>query len=226
MGNIRSLLERVPFMGSGTEIIFVEGNSTDHTREVIEAEIRRQNRFPCRFFSQTGQGKGDAVRLGLSKAQGDILMILDADLTVSPEDLPRFYQALVEGCGSFINGVRLVYPMEKKAMRFSNLLGNKFFSLGFSWVLGQPVKDTLCGTKALWKKDYERIHKQRHYFGDFDPFGDFDLLYGAAKLNLKIVDMPVRYQERTYGTTNIDRWKHGWMLLQMLIIGAMRLRFF
>jgi len=152
-------------------------------------------------------------------------MILDADLTVPPEDLPRFYQALVEGKGELVNGVRLVYPMEKEAMRFLNLLGNKFFSLVFTWLLGQPIKDTLCGTKVLRKEDYRTIAANRSYFGDFDPFGDFDLIFGAARLNFKIVDVPVRYRERTYGQTNIDRWRHGWLLLKMVAFAARRIKF-
>ncbi len=158
-------------------------------------------------------------------ASGDILMILDADLTVSPEDLPRFAQALQSGKCEFANGVRLVYPMEKEAMRFLNLLGNKFFSLAFSWLLGQPIKDTLCGTKVLWRADYEKIAANRVYFGDFDPFGDFDLLFGAAKLNLKILELPIRYRERTYGRTNISRWRHGWLLLRMVLFAIRRIKF-
>jgi len=165
------------------------------------------------------------VRAGFDAAQGEVLMILDADLTVPPEDLPRFYDALRSGRGEFINGVRLVYPMEREAMRFWNLLGNKFFSLAFSWLLGQPVKDTLCGTKVLWRKDYQRLAANRAYFGDFDPFGDFDLLFGAAKLGLRIIDLPIRYRERTYGTTNIDRWRHGWLLLRMVAFAASRIKF-
>ena len=152
-------------------------------------------------------------------------MILDADLTVAPEDLPRFLDALLSGKGDFINGVRLVYPMEKQAMRFFNLIGNKLFSLTFSWLLGQSIKDTLCGTKALRASDYQRLAEQRAYFGDFDPFGDFDLLFGAARMNLKIIDMPIRYRERTYGTTNIQRWRHGWLLLQMVLFAARRIKF-
>ena len=152
-------------------------------------------------------------------------MILDADLTVAPEDLPRFFDALRSGKGEFINGVRLVYPMQKQAMRFLNLLGNKFFSLAFSWLLGQSIKDTLCGTKVLWARDYQRIAAQRAYFGDFDPFGDFDLLFGAARLNLKIVALPIRYRERTYGTTNIQRWRHGVLLLRMVLFAARRIKF-
>ena len=177
------------------------------------------------FYRQSGTGKGDAVRLGFSKAKGDILMILDADLTMPPEDLPRFYHALADGRGDFINGVRLVYPMEKNAMRPLNYAGNKFFTIVFNFLLGQPLKDTLCGTKVLWKRDYETIRANRAYFGDFDPFGDFELIFGAAKLNLKIVDMPIRYRERTYGSTNIKRWKHGWLLLRMVFYAAGRLKF-
>ena len=152
-------------------------------------------------------------------------MILDADLTMPPENLPRFYDALVSEVGDFINGVRLVYPLQENAMRFFNLIGNKFFSVIFTFLLSQPVKDTLCGTKVLWKRDYEKIAANRSYFGNFDPFGDFDLLFGAAKLNLKIVDMPIRYSERVYGKTNIQRWKHGWLLLKMVLFAAKRLKF-
>jgi glycosyltransferase involved in cell wall biosynthesis len=212
-------------MGSGTEIVFVEGHSQDNTYDVIEQEIAAHPQQPSQLHRQGGAGKGDAVRLGFSQAKGDILMILDADMTVPPEDLPRFYDALASGKGDFINGVRLVYPMEDEAMRFFNLIGNKFFSLAFSWLLGQSIKDTLCGTKVLWKKDYELIASNRQYFGDFDPFGDYDLIFGAAKLGLKIVDLPVRYRARTYGTTNIQRWSHGWLLLRMVVFAAKRIKF-
>ena len=224
-GNIPAIFERTPEMGAGTELVFVEGHSKDDTYEAIERIIREHPERNAKLFRQQGKGKGDAVRLGFAQAGGDILMILDADLTVPPEDLPRFYDALVSGRGEMINGVRLVYPMEKEAMRFLNLLGNKFFSLVFSWLLGQPVKDTLCGTKVLRKSDYETIAANRSYFGDFDPFGDFDLLFGAARLNFKIVDIPIRYRERTYGETNIDRWRHGWLLLRMVAFAARRLKF-
>jgi hypothetical protein len=224
-GNIAAIFERTPQMGSGTEIVFVEGHSTDNTFAAIEHEVANHPQQRCKLLRQTGKGKGDAVRLGFEQATGDVLMILDADLTVAPEDLPRFLEALQTGKGDFINGVRLVYPMEKQAMRFFNFIGNKFFSLAFSWLLGQSVKDTLCGTKALWTVDYQRIAAQRHYFGDFDPFGDFDLLFGAARLNLKIVDMPIRYRERTYGATNIQRWRHGLLLLQMVMFAARRIKF-
>ncbi|MBF0553101.1 MAG: glycosyltransferase [Nitrospirae bacterium] len=224
-GNIASIFERTPQMGKSTELIFVEGHSTDNTYEVIGKEITNHPGIDASLYRQTGKGKGDAVRLGFEKAAGDVLMILDADMTVAPEDLPRFYHALWSGKGEFINGVRLVYSMEDNAMRFFNQVGNKFFSLAFSWLLGQPIKDTLCGTKVILKKDYEKIALNRPYFGDFDPFGDFDLLFGAAKLNLKIVEMPIRYRQRLYGTTNIQRWSHGWLLLKMVVFAASRIKF-
>ena len=224
-GNIENIMQRVPELGGQTEIVFVEGNSTDNTVAVITNMMERFPDRKCKFLQQSGKGKGDAVRLGFEAADGDILMILDADLTVPPEDLPRFYNAIVGGRGEFINGVRLVYPLGERSMRFFNILGNKFFSLAFSWLLGQPIKDTLCGTKVLWKKDYVTIAANRDYFGTFDPFGDFDLLFGAAKLNFKIAEIPIRYRSRTYGTTNIDRWQHGWLLIKMVIFAARRIKF-
>lgn len=224
-GNIKSIFERVPKMGSKTEIIFVEGHSRDNTYETIADEIPLHPLTPSLLLRQPGIGKADAIRLGFEKASGDILMILDADLTVPPEDLPRFYDAIVSGKGEFINGVRLVYPMEKEAMRTLNFIGNKLFSMAFSWLLGQPIKDTLCGTKVMWREDYQKIAANRSYFGDFDPFGDFDLIFGAAKLNRKIVDLPIRYRDRTYGTTNISRWKHGILLFRMVVFAARRIKF-
>lgn len=224
-GNIEDICRRTPEMGGGTELIFVEGNSRDNTYEVIEQIIADNPGRKAVLYRQSGSGKGDAVRLGFENANGDILMILDADMTVPPEDLHRFYEALVSGKCEFANGVRLVYPMEKEAMRYLNLIGNKFFSLAFSWLLGQSIKDTLCGTKVLWKDDYRDIVRNRSYFGDFDPFGDFDLLFGAARLNRKIVDIPIRYHERTYGSTNIQRWRHGWLLIKMVVFAAGRMKF-
>ena len=212
-GNVAAALARTPVMGSGTELIFVEGHSTDDTWETIQRAIKRYN-GPLKLsaFQQTGKGKGDAVRLGFAKATGDMLMILDADLTVPPEELPSFYDVIARGQADYVQGTRLVYPMEPGAMRFFNKLGNVAFSQLFTYLLQQPIKDTLCGTKVLWRRDYERIAAARSYFGDFDPFGDFDLIFGAARLNLKIVEIPVRYRDRTYGETNIQRWKHGLLL--------------
>lgn len=225
-GNIENIIKRLPDFGLNQEIIFVEGHSSDGTLEEIKKIVEKyKDKKNIKCAVQIGRGKGDAVRLGFEMARRDILMILDADLTVPPEDLPKFYQAIASGKGEFINGSRLVYPLEKESMRFFNILGNKFFSLMFSWILGQRIKDTLCGTKVLFKKDYEKIAAGRKYFGDFDPFGDFDLLFGAAKLNLKIVELPIHYQARTYGETNIQRWKHGWLLLKMTFFAMRKIKF-
>ena len=223
-GNIEEAVRRIPAFGLRQEIIFVEGHSSDGTAEEIERVRRSYPDRNIRLLVQDGRGKGDAVRLGFAQATGDVLMILDADLTMPPEDLPKFYQAIAGGKGEFINGCRLVYPMEEQAMRTLNLLGNKFFGMAFSWLLNQRIKDTLCGTKVLFREDYERMAAHRSYFGEFDPFGDFDLLFGAAKLNLKIVEVPIRYEERRYGTTNIRRFAHGWLLLKMTVYGFFRLK--
>jgi len=224
-GNVRSAVSRLPMLGSHTEIIFVDGNSTDGTPDEVQAVIAEHPELDIRLLHQgSGTGKGDAVRKGFDAATGDVLMILDADLTVAPEDLPKFWSALVEEKGEFINGSRLAYPMEKEAMRVANIAGNKVFGMVFSWILDQRITDTLCGTKVLWAADYRRIAANRALFGDFDPFGDFDLLFGAANLGLRIREVPIRYRERTYGVTNIQRWRHGVLLLRMALLGARRLR--
>jgi ubiquinone/menaquinone biosynthesis C-methylase UbiE len=224
-GNIENAIQRVPPIGDGVELVFVEGNSTDDTWDII---TNMKEKYPDKnivALRQDGKGKGDAVRKGFDVAAGDILMILDADLTVPPEALPQFYEDMISGRAEFVNGVRLVYPQENKAMRFCNLVANKFFSLAFSWLLGRSIKDTLCGTKVLWKRDYQRIAADRKYFGDFDPFGDYDLIFGASKQNLMIRDLPIRYRERVYGDTNINRWRDGLLLLRMVVFAAKRIRF-
>ena len=223
-GHIAPLVASLPKLPAGSEFVFVEGHSTDDTAAAIEREIAAHPELPLRFFRQPGKGKGDAVRFGFAQAKGDVLLILDSDMGVAPADVPKFVSALARGKCEMVNGSRLVYPMEGRAMRFLNLLANKFFAFLFSWLLGQQVRDTLCGTKALWRSDYERIAQNRSYFGDFDPFGDFDLLFGAARLNLRIVDLAVRYHERLYGETNISRFSHGWLLLQMSAFAARKLK--
>lgn len=224
-GNIAHVLERTPRLGKQTELIFIEGHSRDHTWEAIQA---LPDEFPngCVVkLRQSGKGKGNAVIEAFRRATGAIVMILDADLTVPPEDLPKFVEVLASGKADFANGVRLVYPMDENAMPFANLCANKGFGLIFSWLLGQHIKDTLCGTKAMWRGDFLRLDANRAYFGDFDPFGDFDLLFGMDKLQLKIMDVPVRYKQRTYGQTNIHRWRHGVLLLRMVLFAAQRLKF-
>jgi glycosyltransferase involved in cell wall biosynthesis len=225
MGNIVAAVARTPQMGRGTEIIFIEGHSTDGTWDEIQRVQREHPGLAIKVLKQQSKGKGGAVREAFAVATGDILFILDADLTMPPEELPKFYEVIRSGLADFVNGVRLVYPMQDEAMRFANMVANHFFSLAFSWLLGQRIKDTLCGTKVMFRRDYEVLAANRGYFGDFDPFGDFDLLFGAAKLNLKIVDLPIRYQARQYGSTNIQRWRHGVLLLRMAFVAAARLKF-
>jgi glycosyltransferase involved in cell wall biosynthesis len=224
-GNVENAILQTPEFGSHQEFIFIEGGSQDGTYEEM---LRVQKAYPdkdIKVMKQTGKGKGNAVREAFDAATCDILMILDADLTTPPEDMPKFYEALARNKGEFINGCRLVYPMEDEAMRFLNLLGNKFFGWFFSFLLGQRMKDTLCGTKVLFKTDYEVIKANRSYFGNFDPFGDFDLLFGAAKLNLKITEVLVRYRNRAYGSTQISRFKHGWLLIKMSLFAARKIKF-
>jgi len=223
-GNIEAAVQRIPMMGSSTEIVFIEGHSRDDTWERIRQAAANYPHRQIKIMRQTGKGKGNAVREAFDASSGEILMILDADLTVPPEDLPKFYEALVSRRTEFANGVRLVYPMADKAMRFLNMCANKFFSSAFTWILGRPIKDTLCGTKALFRQNYQKIAANRQVFGDFDPFGDFDLLFGARKLNLKIIDIPVRYRERTYGETNINRWSHGALLIRMVLFSLTRIK--
>jgi SAM-dependent methyltransferase len=225
-GNIENAILRLPKFGKHLEIIFIEGNSTDDTwQKIQEIQQKYAGTHDIKIGRQKGKGKADAVREGYGMATGDILMILDADLTVPPEDLPKFYDAIASGKGDFINGSRLVYPMEKEAMRFLNLLGNRFFSMAFTWLLEQRFKDTLCGTKVLFRAEYYKLVKNKKYFGDFDPFGDFDLIFGAHKLNLKIVEVPIRYRERTYGSTNISRFTHGLILLRMCAFASRKIKF-
>lgn len=224
-GHIAPLIAGLPALPEGSEFLFVEGNSTDDTEAVIRREVDAHPDLPLRFLKQKGRGKGDAVRLGFDEAKGDILLILDSDMGVAPAEIPKFVDVLVRGKGEFVNGSRMVYPIEGRAMRFLNLLANKSFALLLSWILGQQVRDTLCGTKVLWRRDYERIAANRSYFGNFDPFGDFDLLFGAARLNLRIVDVAIRYHDRIYGQTNISRFSHGFLLLRMSIFAARKLKF-
>ncbi len=223
-GNIEEIVRRMPRFGRQQEIIFVEGHSRDGTFEEIQRVVQAHPEWDMKVFRQDGAGKGDAVRKGFEQARGEVLMILDADMTVAPESLPKFYAALVSGKGNFINGSRLVYPMEEQAMRFLNLVANHLFSAVFSWLLNQRITDTLCGTKVLTRWHYQRIAADRSYFGEFDPFGDFDLLFGAAKQNLKIVDVPVRYASRRYGETQISRFRHGWLLLRMVVFAFRKMK--
>lgn len=214
-GNINIIIKRIPKIGKSQEIIFIEGHSKDNTWNKINESVLAYRGKNIKAYKQEGIGKADAVRMGIREAKGDIIIILDADLSVPPEDIPKFYEALSKGNGEFINGSRLVYPMERQSMRFLNIIGNKMFSILFSWILNQRFTDTLCGTKAFFRSDYIKIQKLKKYFGDFDPFGDFELIFGAVRLNLKVVEIPIRYRARMYGASNISRFTHGWLLLKM-----------
>jgi glycosyltransferase involved in cell wall biosynthesis len=251
-GNIPACIDRLPPLGTRTEIIFVDGASTDGTRERILEQIERHPELDIKLIDQVPRkdaaretappeavsvagsqgkqvrmlrlGKGDAVRKGFAAATGDVLFILDSDLTVPPEELPKFLVPIATRKAEFVNGTRLVYPQEDEAMMPIRYLGNKFASLVFTWLLGQPIKDTLCGTKVLRKRDYDRLAANRSYFGDFDPFGDFDLLFGAARLGLRIAEVPVRYRARTFGYSKVKVLEHSPLLLRMMLIGFRRLK--
>lgn len=215
-GNVRAAITRTPIMAPDQEIVFVEGHSSDGTYDEIQRVIAEYPDLKIRAAIQDGKGKGDAVRKGFAMAQGDVLMILDADLTMPPEELPKYYELIASNKAEFVNGSRLVYPMEGEAMRFLNLIANHLFATLFSFMLNQRFTDTLCGTKVVSRAHYDEIAANRAYFGEFDPFGDFDLIFGAAKLNLKIAEIPIRYAARTYGTTQISRFRHGLLLARMV----------
>ena len=223
-GNIKDAVQRIPRMGKSTELIFVEGHSQDGTWQEIQKIVAEYPELDIKSIRQSGVGKGNAVRDGFALATGEVLMILDADLTVAPEDLPKFYNEFISGRGEYINGSRLVYSMEDDAMRFLNYLANHMFASIFSFLLNQTFTDTLCGTKVISQRNYIRLLEGREYFGDFDPFGDFDLIFGAIKLNLEVAEVPIRYGRRQYGTTQISRFRHGLMLLRMVVFAFRKLK--
>ena len=223
-GNIEAAVLRTPRFCDDIEIIFVEGHSKDGTWEEIERVQKAYPQYDIKIMRQPGKGKADAVFHAFDQARGDVLMILDADLTMPPEQLPKYWEAISSGKAEFVNGSRLVYPMEDEAMRFLNLIANKSFSIIFTWLLNQRFTDTLCGTKVISRDDYARLKAGRAYFGDFDPFGDFDLIFGASKLNLKVMEVPIRYANRSYGETQISRFRHGVMLLRMVMFAFLRIK--
>jgi SAM-dependent methyltransferase len=223
-GNIEPAIKRIPCFADALEIIFVEGGSCDDTWDEIQRVARANPQLDIKALRQPGTGKADAIYAGFDAASNDVLMILDSDLTVPPEQLPKFWEAIHSQKGEFINGSRLTYPIEHEAMRFLNLVANKIFSFLFTWLLGQRFTDTLCGTKVLRRTDYFRLKTARSYFGNFDPFGDFDLIFSASKLGLKIIEVPVRYASRTYGETKISRFRHGLLLLRMVWFAFLRIK--
>lgn len=225
-GNIESCITRMPRMGRHTEVIFIEGHSKDDTwDEIKRVQAEYGDRWDIKVAQQSGKGKGDAVRQGFNMATGDVLIILDSDLTVRPEDLVYFYEAIASGHCEFANGCRLIYPVSDAAMPWLNRMANRFFAWLLSYLLNTKIKDSLCGTKAISKENYQKIATNRAYFGEFDPFGDFDLLFGAAKLSLQMADIPVRYMPRTYGRSNIQHVKEGMVLLKMCLYAAKKIKF-
>jgi SAM-dependent methyltransferase len=226
-GNIEPAVTRLPRFCADIELIYVEGGSKDGTyEEALRVQQVHGGDIDIKVMKQPGKGKADAVFAAFAVARGDVLMILDADLTVPPEQLPKFWRVIESGQAEYVHGTRLVYAMEEEAMRFLNLIANWSFSQIFSWLLNQRFTDTLCGTKVMWRDDYQRLHANRSYFGDFDPFGDFDLIFGAAKLSLKMQEIPIRYAQRTYGETQISRFRHGLMLLRMVVFAFRKLKAF
>src|ERR1700716_4212705 len=224
-GNIESAIQRMPRFGSSQEILFVEGNSSDGTfQECERVRDACKDSWDIKVLKQDGKGKGDAVRKGFAAATGDVLMILDADLTMPPEALPKYHAVIETGKAEFVNGTRLIYPMENEAMRPLNLIANRCFAYLFSYLVNTRLTDTLCGTKVLLRKDYEVLARERAYFGNFDPFGDFDLIFGAAKQNLKIIETPIHYKARTFGETQISRFRDGWLLLKMVWFAYRKLK--
>ena len=227
-GNIKTAIKRLPKFVKNIEVIFVEGNSNDGTWEEIRTVIKRNNikksGFSIKAFKQPGKGKADAVFFAFEKASNDILFILDGDLTVAPETLEKFWNKISSGEAEYVNGSRLVYPMDNNAMRFLNYIANKIFSILFSWLLGQRYTDTLCGTKVISKKNYERLKIKNKDLGNFDPFGDFFIIFGASRLCLKMTEVPIRYKARVYGVTQISRFSHGLLLLKMVIFAFLRLK--
>jgi SAM-dependent methyltransferase len=224
-GNIENAILRMPRFGAAQEILFVEGNSSDGTFEECE-RVREayKGSWEIKVLKQGGKGKGDAVRNGFAAATGDVLMILDADLTMPPEALPKYHAVIESGKAEFVNGTRLIYPMEHEAMRPLNFMANRCFAYLFSYLVNTRLTDTLCGTKVLLRKDYEVLARERDYFGNFDPFGDFDLIFGAAKQNLKIIETPIHYKARTFGETQISRFRDGWLLLKMVWFAYRKLK--
>lgn len=218
-GNIKHIVDNMPQIGSKMEMVFVDLPGEDATEDVIKQMIKEnKGKILLKYVKQREKtGKIGALRQGILEANGEIIIIYDADATVPPEDLEKVYLALIERKADFINGTRLVYPTEKGAMRFANHLGNTFFAKLFTWSLGQHFTDTLCGTKGFWRQDFMDFEKSKTGYDNFDLFGDFYLLLSAYRKNLRIAEVPVRYKTRRYGDTKMNRLKNGFRFFVMYL---------
>lgn len=216
--NIESAVRRIPSMGKETEIIVVNDGSTDGTAEKVRALQKEISNLKLVDYSPN-RGKGQAVKQGFDAATQEVIMILDADVSTPPEELPRFFEPLNRGVCQFVNGTRMVYPMEEQAMRTVNLFFNKMFGYMMSFITQQTLTDTLCGTKALYRSDYKRMQ------WGIDRWGDFDLLFGAAKMGSKIMEVPVHYLTRQSGESKMKSLKHGIHLLIACVKGFRQLIF-
>ncbi len=227
-GNIEAAIKRLPRFSKNLEVIFIEGNSSDKTWEKIQLVKKKYNKkksdLSIKSYKQKGKGKADAVFYGFEKSSNEVLFILDADLTMPPEELPKFWNKIILGEAEYVNGTRLIYPMDNDAMRFLNYIANKMFSILFSWILSQRYTDTLCGTKVLTKENYEKIKLKNSDLGNFDPFGDFFIIFGSSRLCLKMCEIPIRYKARSYGETQISRFSHGFMLIKMVVFAFFKIK--
>ncbi len=225
-GNIDRLFEQLPDMGDvSTELVLVEGGSSDGTWERIQATVNDyRGPYKIQTLRQSRAGKANAVYEAVAAAKHQLILILDADLTVPPADVPRFYQAYQQSRGDLVNGDRMSLPMEPGAMRFLNRLGNRFFSKWLTHMIRARMPDTLCGTKLLPKQDFERVLRWCDDFDLQDPFGDFSLLMAAGDLGLGITNVEIKYRARVHGITQIHRFRDGLKLMRMCL-QARRARF-
>jgi len=215
-GNLKELVSRIPKFDN-TEIIFSYGQSQDRTLEVMNEISNMYSNFLFKVVIQSQTGKANAVWEALEVVENEVIAILDADISVEPETLADFFQIIEKNSADFVNGTRLVYEMDKKSMRFLNKLGNRFFQFFISKIINEPLTDSLCGTKVFKKSNLDDLYRWQKIFNVKDPFGDFDMIFSAAYSGQKIVELPISYKERRYGTTQISRFKDGYKLLVYLL---------
>lgn len=215
-GNLNELINRIPYLGNNVEVIISCGISNDNTLGM--AKSLKSDNFIIKVIEQTSKGKANAVWEACEQSSNDLIAILDADLSVDPEELSSFFELIETKKCDFVNGTRLIYSMEKGSMRFINNFGNRLFQYVVSKIIRLPLTDSLCGTKVFKKNLYEKIKKWQSVVKIKDPFGDFDLLFAAAYSSQKIVEYPIHYRARKYGTTQIRRFKDGFKLIKYLSV--------